>query len=43
MNVEDASDDDDLVTPLEKFGSSSTVNERGTTNSKRNTRGNLKK
>ena len=40
MNVGDGSDDDDFVTPLEKFGSISTVNEGGTSNSRRKTKGN---
>ncbi|KAL1826410.1 hypothetical protein ACET3Z_004822 [Daucus carota] len=43
MNVGDGSDDDDFVTPLEKFGSISTVNEGGTSNSRRKTRGNSNK
>ena len=43
VNVGDGSDDDDFVTTLEKFGSSSLVNERGTTNSRRKTRGNSNK
>ncbi|WOG82001.1 hypothetical protein DCAR_0101160 [Daucus carota subsp. sativus] len=40
VNVGDGSDDDDFVTPLEKFGSISTVNEGGTSNSRRKTKGN---
>ncbi|KAL1805186.1 hypothetical protein ACET3Z_028254 [Daucus carota] len=43
VNFEDGSDDDDFVTPLEKFGSISMVNERGTSNSRRKTRGNSNK